>query len=90
MSVQTLKVGDKVIEGFYVAYVKRLFGNSATTSLDKKGEYILSKRVDQSYLRLATEYRLAVIAEYEREDKEFMALYREHNRKLASMRARLE
>ena len=89
VSRSTLKVGDKVIEGFYVAYVQKLFGKSATTSLDKKGMYTLSKRVNVSDLVEATEAHLQVIVEFDAFDKADQAYRRMKDAKYSEFRKRL-
>ena len=86
---QSFKVGDKMIEGFSIVYVQRLFGKSATTSLDRKGIFTASKRVDQSYLLVATEERLAVIADYEILDKEETEARKGFDKRRRELSARL-
>jgi len=88
------KVGDKVVLGFSVLYVTKLFGKSATLAYGKPGskaaEFIAEKRVAQDRLLLATDARVVIADEAEVEYKRFEALRREHEKNLRELSKRME
>jgi hypothetical protein len=86
----TLKVGDKVIEGFAVVYLQRIGDKTVTTSYDKKGDFIASHKAEWRYIRRATEGNLKVVADYEFYEKEYEKMKRAYRAQISQLTKRFE